>query len=413
MTIAGRFQTGLDRRGWVVIFSVFIAMTGYGITLPVLPVFVERLDLGPLAHAQLVALHVGAMTAAYAAAQLAASALWGRLIDRFGARNILLAGLAGFAIGQLLFGLSTQLEALYAARLLAGASASALITASSAFIASEALPVVQARALAWKGMASSLGVVAGPVLGGILVRPGAPDVMFHLPSKHLVLDGFTFPFLAAGLLALLAIPSVLFVVKDTVPAELRKGPRRAMMSVAKRMVPVLTLSFLGALALAMFEAVLALFGSQQLMWSATLIGVAFAVCGLVMALMQVVVITAAGSDAQKSGLVSLGFLVSGVGLLFMVFARTPAAFLPAIAVMAVGIAAITPILIVSSARDSHPDTGTGLGLQNAALGAGQVVGPIVGVFLLGLNPSLPLAAAAAICLAGAVAGRRFLASGTT
>ena len=173
MTIGGRFQTGLDRRGWVVISSVFIAMTGYGITLPVLPVFVERLDLGPLAHARHVALHVGAMTAAYAAAQLATSALWGRLTDRFDARKILLAGLAGFAIGQLLFGLSTQLEALYAARLLAGASASALITASSAFIASEALPDVQARALAWKGMASSLGVVAGPVLGGILVRPGA------------------------------------------------------------------------------------------------------------------------------------------------------------------------------------------------------------------------------------------------
>lgn len=399
-------QTGLDRRGWVVIFSVFIAMTGYGITLPVLPVFVDRLDLGPLADAQRVAVHVGAMTAAYAGAQLATSAIWGRLTDRLGARSILLTGLVGFAIGQLLFGLSTKLEILYAARLLAGGTASALITASSAFIASEAHPTFQARAFAWKGMASSLGVVAGPVLGGLLVRPGTREAVIHLPAKHLVLDGFSYPFLSAGILAVLTIPAVFFLVRDSVPpAAARNVPRRALISVAARMIPVLSLSFLGALALAMFEAVLALYGVQQLTWSAALVGVAFAVCGLVMAVMQVVVMTVVRSEVRKSALVSHGFLVSGIGLLLMVFARAPAAFLPAITLMAVGIAAITPILLSASARRSYPESGTGLGLQNAVNGAGQVVGPIVGVFLLGVSSVLPFVAASALCLAAAVVSR--------
>ena len=61
--------------------ALFLAMIGFGLTLPVLPAFVERLALGRAATPERVALHVGALTSAYALTQLVLAPLcWGALV---------------------------------------------------------------------------------------------------------------------------------------------------------------------------------------------------------------------------------------------------------------------------------------------------------------------------------------------
>lgn len=105
---------------------IFVVMIGFGIILPVLPFYAERLALASGASRQSVVMHVGLLTAVYALMQLAFAPVWGHLADRAGRRRLVLMGIGGYAIAQILFGLATSLWLLYAARVLGGILSSAI-----------------------------------------------------------------------------------------------------------------------------------------------------------------------------------------------------------------------------------------------------------------------------------------------
>jgi DHA1 family multidrug resistance protein-like MFS transporter len=67
---------------FVLLACLFVVMIGFGIILPVLPFYAERLALARGASRQAVVMHVGLLTAVYALMQLAFAPLWGRLSAR-------------------------------------------------------------------------------------------------------------------------------------------------------------------------------------------------------------------------------------------------------------------------------------------------------------------------------------------
>ncbi len=83
---------------FVLLACLFVVMIGFGITLPVLPFYVERLALAEGASRQSVVLHVGMLTSVYALMQLIFAPLWGRWSDRIGRRPLILIGIAGYVI---------------------------------------------------------------------------------------------------------------------------------------------------------------------------------------------------------------------------------------------------------------------------------------------------------------------------
>jgi len=101
----------------IVYLTVFIDLLGFGIILPSLPYYAR--DLGADRS------RLGILFSAYSVAQLAGSALLGRLSDRNGRRPVLLLSLAGSAASMFLSGLATGLLALSLARALAGSSGAA------------------------------------------------------------------------------------------------------------------------------------------------------------------------------------------------------------------------------------------------------------------------------------------------
>lgn len=86
-----------------------------------------------------------------------------------------------------------------------------MLVASTAYVADDTSDDDRARGMAWFGTAVSLGLVAGPALGGVLSRPG-----FSLGSGSLRLDGYSLPFVAAGVLAL----GVLVAARRRLPESL-------------------------------------------------------------------------------------------------------------------------------------------------------------------------------------------------
>ena len=153
---------------FVLLACLFVVMIGFGITLPVLAFYVERLALKGGASRQSIVLHVTLLTSVYALMQLLFAPVWGRWSDRIGRRPLLLLGIAGFVMAQVLFGLATSLWLLYAARILGGILSSATLPVSAAYVADLTTEQERSRGMAWLGTAVSLGQSVGPVLGGVL-----------------------------------------------------------------------------------------------------------------------------------------------------------------------------------------------------------------------------------------------------
>ena len=83
---------------------------GFGIVLPILPLWAETFGASPT--------QIGLITASYAVMQLLFAPVWGRLSDRYGRRPIILVSLAGSAVSALMIGLAGTLLVLFVARVL-------------------------------------------------------------------------------------------------------------------------------------------------------------------------------------------------------------------------------------------------------------------------------------------------------
>jgi MFS family permease len=68
----------IGKRLFVLLACLFVVMIGFGITLPVLPFYVERLAQAEGATRQAIVLHVTLLTAVYPLGQLAFAPVWGR-----------------------------------------------------------------------------------------------------------------------------------------------------------------------------------------------------------------------------------------------------------------------------------------------------------------------------------------------
>ncbi|HEV3258112.1 MAG TPA: MFS transporter [Gemmataceae bacterium] len=161
----------------IVFLVVFIDLLGFGIVLPLLPLYADDL-LEPLfpgeRRAALRGVLLGLLMSSFSAMQFFFAPLWGRVSDRIGRRPILLLGLGGSVVFYSLFGVASDLGAaghlalavvlLFVARLGAGV-AGATISTAQAVIADTTTPERRARGMALIGAAFGIGFTFGPLLG--------------------------------------------------------------------------------------------------------------------------------------------------------------------------------------------------------------------------------------------------------
>ena len=206
----------VNKHLFVLLASLFVVMIGLGITMPVLPFYVERLGLAAGVSRQAIVLHVTLLTGIYALTQLIFAPLWGRWSDRLGRRPLILIGIAGYVVAQVMFGLSTSLWLLYAARILGGMLSSATLPVSAAYVADVTSEKERVRGMAWLGTSVSLGFVVGPALAGVL---SLKDLHFTARFGHLRIDNFSVPFFAAALLGLVTLFIALRWLPESLPAR--------------------------------------------------------------------------------------------------------------------------------------------------------------------------------------------------
>src|SRR5262249_25777397 len=151
----------------IIFLTVFIDLIGFGIVLPLLPLY--NRDLGASGFL------IGVIQASFSAMQFLFAPGWGRLSDRIGRRPVLLVSTAGAAISYGLFAIgcgmsgSIALWILLASRVFAGICG-ANITVAQAYIADITAPAERSKRMGLIGMAFGLGFVFGPPLGALGIQ---------------------------------------------------------------------------------------------------------------------------------------------------------------------------------------------------------------------------------------------------
>jgi MFS family permease len=147
---------------------VFVDTAFYAAIVPLLPHYVDQLDLSQT--------QAGILTASYAAGTLIASLPGGMCAARFGVRPTVLAGLSLMAGSSLVFGFATSAPVLDGARFAQGVGGAFSWAGGFAWLMATA-PAERRGEIAGSAIAAAIfGVVAGPVLGAAAVEIGAREV---------------------------------------------------------------------------------------------------------------------------------------------------------------------------------------------------------------------------------------------
>src|SRR6266446_9589080 len=169
----------------VIFLTVFIDLIGFGIVLPLLPMYSRNLGSAFELPHWLLGLLIGVVQATYSLMQFLCAPGWGSLSDRIGRRPVLLVSTAATAISYVLFAFGCGLPGhvglwvVLASRILAGICG-ANITVAQAYIADITPPEERSRRMGLIGMAFGLGFVFGPPLGSLglqLIGPSGPGIL--------------------------------------------------------------------------------------------------------------------------------------------------------------------------------------------------------------------------------------------
>jgi MFS family permease len=185
----------------MVFLVVFIDLLGFGIVLPLLPLYATFL-LAPVYpdSPAMVGGILGVLMASFSFMQFLFAPIWGRISDRVGRRPILLLGLTGSVLFYALFAYASHIGftgqpvlaiwLILLSRVGAGI-AGATISTAQAVIADSTTPQNRARGMALIGAAFGIGFTFGPLLcfAAILAKshaaPGALAALLSLTALAL------------------------------------------------------------------------------------------------------------------------------------------------------------------------------------------------------------------------------------
>ena len=177
-TMTGPADEARRRRSalFIVFLVVFIDLLGFGIVLPLLPLFGDSY-IGALIpggkEARAGGAILGLLMSSFSLMQFLFAPIWGRISDRVGRRPILLLGLGGSVVFYALFGVACEIPVEYAGlaltllfitRLGAGVAGATIATAQ-AVVADSTAPEKRKHGMAMIGAAFGIGFTFGPLIG--------------------------------------------------------------------------------------------------------------------------------------------------------------------------------------------------------------------------------------------------------
>ncbi len=378
----------------ILLLAVLSAFTAQQVLTPVLAPLAREIGLSEIALGSVMTV---------AAVVFAGTALaWGRAVDRFGRRPVLLAGMGlglagmgGFAVVAAArrgrrhrpYG-RVPADPPHAQRAVRSGIGAVPVAAIALIAATTEGDAARTRGIGRIGAAQGSSLVLGPALGGLLAAAGLLGPVWVAPAVLAVM-------LVATAVLLPREPA-----RTTAPSTGARPP--ALRPWDPRLWPVLAVGFCLYLALALLQIMLGFLVQDRLGVDApttvAATGTVFVVCGIVMILAQGAVVPRLGWPAAR--LMRTGAPIALIATIALLPATALWSITAAMALLAVGLGlampgfAAVPTLLVGPAEQ-----GGVAGLVQTVTGVAFVIGPVTGTALYGIGPEVPIVAAAVACVA--------------
>ncbi|MGZ4559095.1 MAG: MFS transporter [Mycobacteriaceae bacterium] len=370
----------LPREIWVLVVAAFVVAIGFGIVAPALPAFARSFDVGVTAASVVIS--------AFAFMRLAFAPVSGRLVQRLGEQPVYLIGLLIVALSTGACAFAQSYWQLLVFRGLGGIGSTMFTVAAVGLLVRIAPPAIRGRVTGLYATSFLLGSIAGPLVGGALLRFGlrVPFVIYAIAL------------LVAATVVYTQLRGSEFTPRDSADQRPVMRLREAWTHPAYR--SALASSFANGWAvIGVRIALIPLFVTEVLRSNANLAGVALSV----FAVGNAVVLLPAGRLSDVWGrkrLVLSGLLITGSATIWLGFTTSTLTFLTATALAGVGSGMLNPPQqaavadVVGSLRRGGP---VFAGFQMAS-DVGAITGP-VGAGLLAEH----LSYSAAFGVTGAIA----------
>jgi multidrug resistance protein len=349
------------------LLAAFIDMVGFGVVVPVLPLYTERFGASPFA--------IGMLLAAYSGMGFIFSPVVGALSDRLGRRSILLLSTIGQSTGFLIMGAANTLLWLFVARIIDGIFGANLST-TQAYIADVTPPGERSQAMGQLGAAFGLGFICGPLLGGVFSQVS-----------------MSAPFYFAGALAAANAVLIYFVLPESMSREVRsQAGAETLVTLfgegrAWSIWPLLGSYFFMMTGFSILTSFFAIFTEDRFGYNASQNAYIFAGVGAIGVIIQGGLLGELLRTFGEKRLAMIGITILACSLFMLPLAHTLGALLLVGAGIAVGNGFVNPTIsgLVSLAVGKYWQ-GRVLGLMQSSGGLGRFIGPILGGWLLTFNP---------------------------
>jgi DHA1 family multidrug resistance protein-like MFS transporter len=144
----------------VLFFSLFTAVTGVGIVVPLLPVYALHMGAGGFL--------VGMIFGVFSLSRTLFLPIFGRASDRHGRKPFIVAGLLGYGLVSLMFMGAGSVETLIGIRFLQGIASAMMMPVIQAYVGDITPPGKEGFTMGIFNISMFMGLSLGPLLGGLL-----------------------------------------------------------------------------------------------------------------------------------------------------------------------------------------------------------------------------------------------------
>jgi DHA1 family tetracycline resistance protein-like MFS transporter len=348
---------------FVIVMTLFIDATGFGMIIPLLPFFAETLQAGSAA--------LGVLVASFSLMQFTFSPILGRISDSVGRKPVLVISILTSAASFLLFAVANSFVLLLLSRIVAGLATETAV--AQAYIADITSKRERASGIGKVGAAHGAGFIIGPAMGGLL-------------SVY----GFSAPGFAAVLLTLVNLLFVLFFLPESLKkegSELRLSAsstsgffHKALTAFEKPLIgAVLMIFFIVFLSFSAIPVIVPLLGVAFFGFGSVEMSYFFMYIGAVQIILQGVVIGRLTRKFGEDKLIAFGPLLMMLGIFFMPLIPNIAAFMLSLTMIASGSGIMRTVVpsFISRATPANEQGGT-LGVANSVASIATVPGPLIG-----------------------------------
>ncbi|MGA2410399.1 MAG: MFS transporter [Candidatus Binataceae bacterium] len=352
-----------NRAPLIILFlTVFIDLLGFGIVIPFLPLYAERMHVS--------AAGIGLLLAIYSLMQFLFAPVLGRISDYIGRRPIIMLGLFGSSAGYLLYGLAGSFVMLLVSRAVHGACAATISTAQ-AYVADTTDDSGRAHGMGMIGAAFGLGFVLGPAIGGLLGHSSMRTPIFFaaaLTFANLLFAAFRLPESHQPDPHERINIKVLIEPLIHLPAELTRY----------RLGRLFAISFLATSAIAGFEATFAMMIPLVYGYGPSGVGGLLTLAGLVQAITQGYLL---GKIVKRTGelpLIRIGLIILAIGLAPLASLSSHRLLMLLLSMIAIGYGLASPsVASLISKHAGRDKQGEVLGANQSAQSLARILGPIV------------------------------------